>query len=77
VAFGKNGLFPSFFSEGPHFCQHLLEVEGALENFKTTSDSSSRTDLSNKITSSQSQSHAIFPYKFGFPAKKRLTYLVL
>jgi hypothetical protein len=29
----KTWQFPSLFSEGPHFCSHLLTVKGAVKNF--------------------------------------------
>jgi hypothetical protein len=57
----KMWQLPSRSSEGQHFCYHLLTVEGAFKNFKTTRGSSRRTALFNNLTFSQSQSHATVP----------------
>jgi hypothetical protein len=53
--------YPSLFSEGLHFSLNFLKFKVHLNILKTTSGSSSGTDLSNYITFSQSQSHAKIP----------------
>jgi hypothetical protein len=53
----------SVFLNFPQPLPHLLKFEGAVENFKNHSGSSTRTDLSNNTIFSQSQSHATVPLK--------------
>jgi hypothetical protein len=57
----KHGNFHPFFLKGCISAHISKTLEEPLKILKTTSVSSPRTDLSNKITFSQSQSHATVP----------------
>jgi hypothetical protein len=73
----KRGNFQLLFLKGRIFVNIYKKAKEHLKMLKTTSGSSSSTDLSNNINFSQSQSHAIVPLKDNLLRKRELKELSL